>query len=290
MPTATKEPSAPPLRWSAGSHRFDLSEKGVIMGILNLTPDSFSDGGKYSDPQIAVEHALQMVEEGAEILDLGAESTKPGAAPVSAEEELRRILPTLKKLREQTTVAISIDTSKARVASACIQEGADIINDITALRGDPEMPAALRASSCGVVLMHMQGTPATMQQAPCYDAVVPEILGFLDERCAFARQNGIATSRLCVDPGIGFGKTFSHNNQIIKELHRFSQTEIPLLIGVSRKSYLGGLTSEPDPSKRLWQGVALTSYARAQGAKIFRVHDVRENFQAMKMTEAILPS
>ena len=259
------------------------------MGILNVTPDSFSDGGCFFSSEAAVDRGLQMVEEGAEILDIGGESTRPGSEPVDANEELRRVLPVLKKLRSRSSeVLLSIDTSKALVAEACLDAGADIVNDVTALRGDAGMLPLLAKSNCGVVLMHMLGTPKTMQSAPTYQDVVAEVREFLENRILKAADAGIDASRICIDPGFGFGKTFEHNKTLLAQLEKFTTLGAPLLVGISRKSFLGHALGGVASEDRLWAGVAVSSYARKCGASIFRVHDVRENLHALRMTEAIL--
>jgi dihydropteroate synthase len=264
------------------------------MGILNLTPDSFSDGGSYSSVEAAVEHGLKMVDEGAAILDLGGESTRPGSAPVSLETELARVLPVLEKLRPRTPALLSIDTTKAEVARLALDLGADIINDISALRADPAMLKVVAASNCGLVLMHMQGTPETMQKSPAYEDVTAEVTSLLQARLTSCVEAGLDSSRIVLDPGIGFGKTFEHNLQLLRHLENFHRLGRPLLLGCSRKSFLapfcqpGGTPSTVPPAERHWPGVALTSLGRERGARIFRVHEVRDHLHALRMTEAIL--
>ena len=258
------------------------------MGVLNVTPDSFSDGGRFSGPEAAVEHGLRMESEGAEILDIGGESTRPGASPVDADEELRRVLPVVRALRGQSGALLSIDTTKAVVARACLDEGVDILNDISALTADPGMPALAARERCGVVLMHMRGTPRTMQSAPDYRDVVGEVEAYLESRLRAAGDAGIDPARVALDPGIGFGKTFEHNRLLLAATARFAAVGRPLLVGVSRKSFLGAAAEAPDVSQRLWPGVAMTAFCRGQGARIFRVHDIRENLHALRMTEALL--
>lgn len=274
--------------WQAGRHLWDLRKQGLVMGILNLTPDSFSDGGLWKNPGAAVEAGLRMVDEGADLLDLGGESTRPGAQPVPLEEELRRVLPVVRGLRRHTSCPISIDTMKAEVARRALAEGADVINDVSALRADPGMLAVVAGSGAGVVLMHMQGRPADMQQGPTYGDVATEVCDFLQERAEACRAAGIAAERICLDPGFGFGKTMAHNQTLLRELPRIVALGYPVLVGLSRKSYLGHLTGETDPKRRLWAGVALTSYCRERGAAIFRVHDVAAHRHALRVTEAIL--
>lgn len=264
------------------------------MGILNLTPDSFSDGGSYPSVEAAVTHGLAMVEEGAAILDLGGESTRPGSASVPVETELARVLPVLKQLRARTSALLSIDTTKAEVARRALDLGADIINDISALRADPSMLEVVSSSRCGLVLMHMQGTPETMQKSPAYENVTAEVRALLQARLDSCLETGIDRSRIVLDPGIGFGKTFDHNLQLLRQLENLHSLGRPLLLGCSRKSFLapfcqpGGTPATVPPAERHWPGVALTSLGRERGARIFRVHEVRDHLHALRMTEAIL--
>jgi dihydropteroate synthase len=258
------------------------------MGIINATPDSFSDGGSFLNPQAALAHGLQMVAEGAEILDIGGESTRPGAQSVEADEEIRRVLPVIQALRRESQVLLSIDTSKAAVARAALDAGADIINDVTGLRGDPEMPALAASTSAGVVIMHMQGQPRTMQLAPTYDDVVEEVGNFFRQALERSVACGIDPMRIALDPGIGFGKTPEHNRRLLAELSAFLEFGRPLLVGVSRKSFLGWLAGSSAMDDRFWPGVALTSLCRERGARLLRVHDVKPHTEALRMTEAIL--
>lgn len=274
--------------WDNPRRRLDLTTRGVIMGILNVTPDSFSDGGNFEDPERAVAHALEMEREGAEIIDVGGESTRPGAPSVSEEEELRRVIPVIAALRARSDILISIDTSKSSVALAAMKAGADIINDVTALGGDPEMMDVARDTRAGVVLMHMRGNPRTMQQSPEYDDVVGEVREFLRQRMEAAVASGVDPMRIALDPGIGFGKTSAHNFSLLKHTADFVSLRRPVLIGVSRKSFLGQWKGTREIASRLWSGVALTSFCRARGARIFRVHEPQPHFEAMRMTEAIL--
>lgn len=244
------------------------------MGIVNVTPDSFSDGGRYFSLDAAIAHAEQLIQEGADLLDIGGESSRPGATPVSAEEELRRVLPLVQELAKHTAVPLSVDTTKAEVARACIDSGASIINDITGLRGDPEMVPLLRQSSAGVVVMHMQGTPQTMQRNPTYQNVVTEIGHFFTERLSQLESDGIARDRICLDPGIGFGKTFPQTMQQLKHLDEYAPLARPVLVGVSRKGFLGQITGRPR-DQRLVGSLAAVSIGLARGAiQILRVHDV----------------
>jgi len=257
------------------------------MGVLNVTPDSFSDGGLFGDTDRAVTHGLQMAAEGAGILDIGGESTRPGAQPVSAEEELRRVIPVIRALRDQTKVLISIDTMKPEVAEAALDTGADIINDITGLL-DPRMAEAAARSGAGVIVMHMQGTPQTMQQAPHYDDVVAEVRAFFETQIGSLTEAGVAPERIALDPGIGFGKALEHNLALLRSLPALRVSNHPLVIGVSRKSTLGRLINDDRMESRAWPTVALTSWLRENGAEILRVHDVKANVQALRVTEAIL--
>jgi dihydropteroate synthase len=271
--------------WQTSRRTFDLGERGVIMGILNVTPDSFSDGGNYIDAETAVAHALQMIEEGAEIIDVGGESTRPGAAEVSSAEEIRRVVPVIKMLRERSETAISIDTSKAEVARAALEAGAEIINDVTALTGDPSMAAVAAESKAGVVLMHMHGTPRSMQKDPRYEDVVLEVKDYLASRLVTAGKAGIEEERIAVDPGIGFGKTADHNWALIRELGVFAQWGRPVLLGVSRKSLLKDIAGD-DMSRRDAATAALTAIGRSKGARIFRVHEIAGNLAALRAAEA----
>jgi len=274
--------------WKIREREIDLSRRALVMGILNATPDSFSDGGSFLEPGAALSHGLAMVADGADILDIGGESTRPGAERVSVDEEIRRVLPVIRALRRESGVLISIDTSKAAVAQAALDEGADIINDITGLRGDPDMPALAAASKAGVVIMHMQGKPRTMQVAPAYDDVVREVGEFFRHSLERAVGSNIDLMRIAFDPGIGFGKTPEHNRRLLAGLSSFSVFGRPLLVGVSRKSFLGWLAGSPAMEDRFWPGVALTSLCRERGARILRVHDVKPHTEALRMTEAIL--
>jgi len=273
--------------WNTGRRTFDLANRGVIMGVINVTPDSFSDGGNFVSVDAAVEHGLRLAEEGAEILDIGGESTRPGAASVSVEEELRRVIPVIEGLAGKTAAALSIDTSKASVARAAVAAGAEIINDVTALRGDDGMARVAGESGCGVVLMHMRGTPRTMQQDPHYDDVVAEVAEHLARRVDAARAAGIAADRIAIDPGIGFGKTVEHNLQLIAGLGRFAALGHPVMLGVSRKSFLATAAQCPDVEDRDVPTAVLTAEGYRLGVRIFRVHAVRPNLQALRLAESL---
>ena len=274
--------------WKIRGRELDLSRRALVMGVINATPDSFSDGGSFLDPADAVAHGKKLVAEGAEILDIGGESTRPGAESVSASEEMDRVLPIIRALRRESEVMISIDTSKAAVARAALEAGADIINDVTGLRGDPEMPQLAATSQAGVVIMHMQGEPRTMQVAPKYDDVVREVGEFFRQALDRALGCGIDPMRIALDPGIGFGKTPEHNRCLLANLSAFLEFQRPLLVGLSRKSFLGWLIGSSKMEDRFWPGVALTSLCRERGARVVRVHDVRSHTDALRMTEAIL--
>jgi dihydropteroate synthase len=257
-----------------------------LMGVVNVTPDSFSDGGLYLDPALAIAHGRELARDGAAILDVGGESTRPGAEEVSAEEELRRIEPVVAGLAG-AKAAISIDTSKATVAAAALAAGAEIVNDVTALRGDPEMAALCADRQATVVLMHMLGTPRTMQRDPTYEDVVAAVKAFLAERVEAALAAGIAEERIWLDPGIGFGKTAEHNMELLRRLAELRDLGRPLVVGTSRKSFLGKVDGS-DASGRLGGTIASSVLAMAEGATVLRVHDVAEVAQAVAVATAIL--
>jgi dihydropteroate synthase len=267
--------------------RLVLGRRAWLMGVLNVTPDSFSDGGAYADPARAAARGLELAAEGAEIVDIGGESTRPGSAPVSEAEETARVLPVLRALRPQTQALLSVDTTKAAVARAALDAGADIVNDTSALRADPAMAGVVAGAGAGLVLMHMQGTPLTMQDSPHYDDLMGEILGFLEDRIRAAAGAGIPAERLIVDPGIGFGKTLEHNLEILRGLEAFRPLGRPLLVGVSRKSFLGRITGEP-PAARLEATIAAAVLSVERGADILRVHDVGPVARAVRTAEAVL--
>jgi dihydropteroate synthase len=281
------------MLWQPQNHLLDLARSGLIMGILNVTPDSFSDGNLYLDPEMAMKHARQMVADGADILDVGGESSRPGSDPVSLEEEIRRVIPIVQRIRHEfPNILISIDTYKAETARRAIREGANIINDITALRADPKMMEVLKESDAGVVLMHMLGRPKTMQLNPVYKDTVAEVYEFLRERRDDLIRQGIDPSRIAVDPGFGFGKRLEDNLALLRKLDQFLDLGHPLLVGISRKSMIAtllGNRSLPEQN-RDWATVGLTSLARERGAHVFRVHDVKANRESLRMTEAILNS
>jgi dihydropteroate synthase len=258
-----------------------------MMGVVNVTPDSFSDGGLYLDAQAAIEHGLQLEREGAAIVDVGGESTRPGADPVDAEEEMRRVLPVIDGLVASGAHAqVSIDTSKASVAAAALRAGATFVNDVTALRGDPEMAGVLADGGADCCLMHMLGTPRTMQRDPRYADVVSEVKSLLVERMAFAVASGIAEERILLDPGIGFGKTAEHNLELLRRLDELVALGRPVVIGTSRKSFLGKLTGRTDPRERLPGTIATNVLAYERGARVFRVHEVAPVHDALAVAAA----
>jgi dihydropteroate synthase len=263
----------------------DLPNRAV-MGVVNVTPDSFSDGGQFLDPAAAIEHGLQLVADGVAILDVGGESTRPGAAAVSEEEELRRVEPVVAGLAG-AGAEVSIDTSKAAVATAALDAGATIVNDITALRGDPEMAALCAEREATVVLMHMLGSPRTMQDDPCYGDVVAEVRDFLAGRLEAALAAGIVAERVWLDPGIGFGKTAEHNFELLRRLGELDELGCPLVVGTSRKSFIGRADGSP-VDERIGGTIASSVLAAAEGADVLRVHDVAEVRQALTVATAIL--
>lgn len=257
-----------------------------LMGVVNVTPDSFSDGGLYLDPEAAVAHGRELAAAGAEILDVGGESTRPGADPVGEEEELRRVVPVIRGLND-LDCEISVDTSKAAVAAAALEAGAGIVNDVTALRGDPEMAALCAERGAGVVLMHMRGRPRTMQDDPRYDDVVAAVKEFLAGRLEAAVAAGVAEERIWLDPGIGFGKTAAHNMELLRRLGELRELGRPLVIGTSRKSFIGKVDGSA-AGERLGGTIASSVLAAAEGAEVLRVHDVAEVRQALSVATAIL--
>jgi dihydropteroate synthase len=258
----------------------------TLMGVVNVTPDSFSDGGLYLDPEVAIQHGVDLAEAGAAILDVGGESTRPGAEEVGVEEELRRVVPVIEGLRG-VEAQVSIDTSKAAVAAAAVDTGAGIVNDVTALRGDAEMAALCAERGATVVLMHMLGTPRTMQSNPVYEDVVDDVKAFLAERMEVAVAAGIAEERIWLDPGIGFGKTAEHSLELLRRLAELRELGRPLVIGTSRKSFIGRVDGS-DAGERLGGTIASSVLAAAEGAKVLRVHDVAEVAEAMAVAGAIL--
>ncbi len=277
--------------WTFGKRSYQLGEFPLIMGIVNITPDSFSDGGQFydtqnPDPAKAVEQALKLVNDGADFLDLGAESTRPGAEPVPLKEELKRIVPVVEQLAAQTEVPISIDTTKAEVARECLQAGAEIINDISGLTFDPQMPAVCRKFNAGIVCMHIKGTPQTMQLAPSYENCVSEISKWLDERLESLSQAGISAENIVIDPGIGFGKTAEHNLTILSSIQQLRELGRPVLIGHSRKRFLGSILGR-EHDERLAGTIGVSIALAQQHTDLLRVHDVAAIKDALKSWQAI---
>ena len=258
----------------------------LIMGVVNVTPDSFSDGGLFLDADAAVEHGLRLVDEGADILDVGGESTRPGAEPVSEEEERHRVLPVIERLGLGGGARISIDTTKLAVARAALDVGATLVNDVSAFRFNPGMAALVAEAGAGCCLMHMLGEPRTMQQDPRYDDVVSEVKAFLEERLAFAVSEGIDEERVWLDPGIGFGKTVEHNLELLRRLDEIVAIGRPVVVGTSRKSFLGKLVGGRDEGERLPGTIATNVLALERGASVFRVHDVAQNADALVVAAA----
>lgn len=287
---------AGPVPWPVASWGSDLlqslplGQRTLVMGIVNVTPDSFSDGGLYLDPDAAIQHGLQLVAEGADVLDVGGESTRPGSQPVDAREELRRVLPVVEELARRVQVPISIDTYKAAVAEEALAAGARIVNDITALRGDARMAEVVARHEAGLILMHMQGTPRTMQARPHYTAVVAEIIAFLHQQLQAARDRGVPPERIWVDPGIGsgkFGKSLDHNLELLRSLRAFRVLERPVLLGMSRKTYIGQVLNT-GVDQRLEGTAASAALAVAQGVDMVRVHDVEAIVRVTRMCDAIV--
>ena len=272
-----------PFILRCGPKTLDLA-RPVVMGVLNVTPDSFSDGGRFLPVEAAVAHGLRLAEEGAAIIDIGGESTRPGAAPVSVEEELQRVVPVVERLRQTTHAVISVDTSKPEVIREAVAAGAGLVNDVRAL-AEPGALEAAAASGCAVCLMHMQGDPRTMQQAPSYVDVVKEVKAFLAERVQRCRAAGVSSDRIVVDPGFGFGKTLEHNLELLRRLRELHD-ELPVLVGLSRKSMVGTLTGRV-AGERVYGSVALAVMAAMNGARIVRAHDVAATVDALKIVTAV---
>ncbi len=288
----------PPFNWKLRSRTLELGQRTLILGVLNVTPDSFSDGGRFFDPRAAIEHSLELLDEGADILDIGGESTRPGAMAaagqpaVSAQEELRRVLPVIEELRRRRPEAVvSIDTYKARVARAAVEAGAEIVNDVSGLRWDAEMASTLAGLSCGVVLMHMRGRPAEWRTLPPLADPVGLVSRELREGAEAAVAAGIARDRIVLDPGFGFGKSFDENYPLLAHFDELHQLGFPLLAGVSRKSFIGRTLasngSDAPPQERLYGSLAAMTATVLKGAHIVRVHDVKAAVQAAKIADAI---
>lgn len=276
------------IEWRARQFRFQFPSRTLVMGIVNVTPDSFADGGRYLDPAAAVAHAKRLVAEGADLIDVGGESTRPGAVPVSEAEELRRVLPVIERLAQVARVPISIDTMKPAVARAALEAGASVVNDVAANRTDPAMWEVVAEFGAGYVLMHMQGTPQTMQARPHYADVVSAVDAFFGDRLARLAAAGVAAEQVVLDVGLGFGKTVEHNLQLVASLARFHHWNRPLLLGASRKSFIGHVAGGAPVAERLPGSLAVASWAVQAGVQVLRVHDVAATVQAVRLIEAIL--
>ena len=274
------------MRWTVCDSVFNFPRPMVVMGVVNTTPDSFSDGGHFLDNDMATDHGLRLADEGAEIIDIGGESTRPGSEPVSVKEELRRVLPVIERLAKRCEAVISIDTQKPAVAKAALDVGASIVNDIAANRQSTEMWQVVAEARAGYVCMHMQGTPQTMQTEPHYDDVLQEVGDFFSERLTRLAEHGVNSEQVALDPGIGFGKELEHNIKLLSGIHQLIISRRPLLIGASRKSFIGKLLGTPS-NERLPASLACAACAAAEGAHIVRVHDVAETVQAVRMAEAL---
>ncbi len=274
--------------WPCRDRTVVLGNRTVVMGILNVTPDSFSDGGDFSDPAAAVDRALEMAAQGADIIDIGGESTRPGATPVSTTEEIERTVPIISNIREHSDVLISIDTMKAETALRAVEAGADIINDISAFETDGAMTDVAAQTQAGVVLMHMKGSPKTMQKDPAYDNVVQEVYSYLEDQLEFAAQRGVRRGSMVIDPGIGFGKTVEHNLELLRRLPELAQCGSPILVGPSRKSFIGHLTNRKSPAERQSGSLGAAAWAVAHGAHILRVHDVIDTCDVCRLVDTLL--
>ncbi|MEO0231107.1 MAG: dihydropteroate synthase [candidate division WOR-3 bacterium] len=264
-----------------------LENKPLIMGILNVTPDSFYDGGKYFDRERAIERAFEIINEGADIIDIGGESTRPGAEPVSLEEEKRRVLPVIKEIRKKSDIIISIDTYKSEVAEEALLEGANMVNDISGTKFDKNMPHVIKKYRAGCIVMHIRGTPKDMQKNPYYKDTIGEIKEEIEERISFLKNFGVEDEQIIIDPGIGFGKRVYDNLLILKNIDEFKKLNYPLLIGHSRKSFIGKIIGEEDPSKRKDATIAVTSFLILKKVDIIRVHDIKGTKEAKKILNSI---
>ena len=280
------------FRLKLGSKGIALGERTLVMGVLNVTPDSFSDGGKFFDVTRAVQHALAMQSDGADIIDIGAESTRPGSLEITAAEELRRLLPVLQVLRPKLRIPVSVDTRKAAIAEIALGAGAKIINDISGLRSDPRLAEVAAKHGAPLILMHMRGTPRTMQRGPFARDVMKDVFGGLRKSIAIARKHGVPRSQIVIDPGIGFGKSYAQNYEILARLPELAKLGYPLMVGTSRKGFLGATLAKrgkPVPAEeRIWGTAATVAVSILNGAHIVRVHDVAEMAQVVRVTDAVL--
>lgn len=271
-------------------HRsYDFFTRTHIMGVINVTPDSFSDGGKFLDLNAAVQQGLKLTEEGADLLDIGGESTRPGSESVSVTEEIERVIPVIEKLAPKIKIPISIDTYKALVAQKALEAGAEILNDISALRFDPQMVKVAKKFDCPVILMHIKGTPRNMQENPVYTDLLSEIVEYFQERIGFAKQAGLDEAKLILDPGIGFGKTLEHNLEILRNIACFTRLNRPVLVGLSRKSFIGKILDLP-VTQRLEGSLAALAFAILKGANLVRVHDVKESGRVARIIDRLKPA
>ena len=275
------------MQWATGNHTFIFPRKTLIMGIVNVTPDSFSDGGLFFNTNRAVDHALKLVDEGADILDIGGESTRPGAASISVKEELNRVIPVIDKLSKQSEAIISVDTHKPVVAEEAINAGASIINDIGANNNNSKMWNVISSTKAGYICMHMQGSPESMQKNPFYEDVISDVCNFFQERLNSFEEHGISAEQIAFDPGIGFGKSLKHNIELMSQLNKFNVFQRPVLIGASRKSFIEKLLGTP-VEKRLPASLTCATWAIMQGSQIIRAHEVAETVQAVRMAEALI--
>lgn len=280
-------PAGPDAVWRCRDRELRLDARPLIMGIINVTPDSFSDGGETTDAGSAAARAWAMIEQGADIIDIGGESTRPGAQPVDAAEQRRRTIPVIRRLCEAGEIALSIDTRSAEVARAALDAGVHIVNDVSALGGDAAMLPLIRDRDAGVVLMHMRGTPATMQDAPAYQDVVTEVGDYLAQRARVATDAGVDATRIVIDPGIGFGKTLAHNVALLASVDRLAAGTWPVLLGFSRKRFLTGIVGDRDPKDRLAAGLAVVALAVWQGVSVIRTHDVAATRDAIEVACAL---
>ena len=286
---AEDESKSPRIIWKAGKFCWDLDDMALVMAILNVTPDSFSDGGKYLEKNTAINHALEMIDEGADIIDIGGESTRPFSDPVSLKEEISRVVPVIEGIRKESDVCISIDTTKSQVATAALNSGASVINDVSAMEVDQLMVDVALKFDCPLIIMHMKGTPKNMQDDPKYESLISDIKDYLLDRADFIISKGINPKKIVIDPGIGFGKTVENNFEIIKNLNHFTTMNFPVLLGASRKSFIGISLNLPEKD-RLEGSLAANIIGLQNGAKIFRVHDVAETNKALIIANKIFNS
>ena len=279
----------PIYKFKTARKEIELGVETLIMGVLNCTPDSFSDGGSYKGTDTMVNRALEMTKQGADLIDIGGESTRPGSEPVNETEELSRVIPVIKKLREKSDILISIDTTKAAVAKAAVEAGADIINDISGFKMDPDMKQVAVETKAGCMLMHMRGTPQTMQQFLEYDDIVKDIISYFEDIIDDLIKSGIDRQCIMIDPGIGFSKDVEQNLILIRQLKDFESLKLPILLGTSRKSFIGHILNKKDPKDRVWGTAASIAIGIANGAHVVRVHDIHEMTDVAKISDAIMP-